>query len=306
MAKSKKKTKQTTKQIGGRLEDAVRELEKWLIEKYNIPGEADIAIEPNYTYELDGGAKREVDLYIKVKHGEHFEATYIYECKNWKRPVKPEQVAYFQRKVEELGATKGFIIGKSFTKGCYAEEQKDKRLELVKATELNIDPGQLANVDLHYFVTEPKAVIAFVGVNGVIKPVSPDNLFADEDGSIIGLKEFGERLFGVEKAIKDEVEKILKHRQEGVIPVDLRNFVDLAPGDFIFEDVEIRKILVAVQFEYYFTTGRFISHFDIEKRGRILQRVLINHLGEKISVTGINLGIAGHKVKHENPKNINR
>jgi len=191
----------TTKQVGDLLEDAVREIEGQLIEKYTVPERSEIIITPKYIYKLNG-APREVDLHIHVKDGGDFDRIFIYECKNWKAKVTPQEIAYFQKKIIECGAAKGFFIAKGFTQGCYDEAENDNRLELLKATELQLDPASLISIASHYLVDEPKIFLTFFGENNVQIPVEADFTIEGIDNVVYDRVSFAESLFKVNEEIE--------------------------------------------------------------------------------------------------------
>jgi len=74
-------------------------------------------------------------------------------------------------------------------------------------------------------------------------------------------------------------------RQEGITPFRTSNSVDILPSNrFIYKDTLVVKIAIDIFINFYYTTSKIISHFDIEKRGRVLRQVMFNHLGDQTDI----------------------
>jgi hypothetical protein len=278
--------KMTAKKKGNLLEEAVAEIEENLIRKYAVPGNSDITITPNYKYQLPDGAPREVDIHILVTNGTHYEEVYIYECKNWKKTITPVEIAYLEKKVEECGATTGFLVGKKFTKGAILEARKNRRMKLVKAKELTADPSKLISASTHYFITPVTVALRFISDNGEIIPIIPGVRLQGPDGVIIDERTFADQLFRIDRAVQETIHDIIEKRSLGINNVHKASSLDIiAPNSFVYQGREIRRIEIEIVFDYYYTEAILISHFDLETRGRILKKVLIRHDGTELPIT---------------------
>jgi hypothetical protein len=65
----------------------------------------------------------------------------VFECKNWQDKVGKNDIIVFSEKVKATNAQRGFFVAKSFTKDAVAQAEKDPRLELLTAAEL--DPSSV-------------------------------------------------------------------------------------------------------------------------------------------------------------------
>lgn len=138
---------------------------------------------------------------------------------------------------------------------------------------------------MNYFITPAKVLIGFIAEDGSFIPAEPNSMFQGPDGSISNRETFADGLFNIKNAIDDAISNILNSNQQGVTPVNLVNeFKIVEPNYFTYKEQNIKKVVINLVFEYYYTVAKFKSHFDIETRGRILQKEMFNHLGMKTNI----------------------
>jgi hypothetical protein len=76
------------------------------------------------------GVRHEIDVLVKTLPGSNYESTWIFECKNWKKPVGKNDIIILAEKVGVIGAARGFLVARSFSKDAVAQAKLDTRLKL--------------------------------------------------------------------------------------------------------------------------------------------------------------------------------
>jgi Restriction endonuclease len=130
----------TARQKGDTLENTVREIESTIL--HTAPGfsEGTFRIQSKRIVVSDG-VRHEIDLYVTAALPTGYEAIFVFECKNWQDKVGKNDIIVFSEKVKATNAQRGFFVAKSFTKDAVAQAEKDPRLELLTAAEL--DPSSV-------------------------------------------------------------------------------------------------------------------------------------------------------------------
>jgi hypothetical protein len=115
----------------------------------------------------------EIDVLVKTVPGSSYEATWIFECKNWSEPVGKNHVIILAEKVKAIGASKGFLVAKEFSKGAKAQAKTDNRLGLIICADDFLSPLSL---QLQHTVTEPSSIKVHLKARGVSSNDIPRNL----------------------------------------------------------------------------------------------------------------------------------
>jgi hypothetical protein len=108
------------KKKGDTLEQAVRAIELAILQQSPGYNEKTVRIEGNKRFKSSAGVPHEVDIWVTVELATGYDATFIFECKNWKRKVVKKEAADFARKVEDAKAQRGFLVAAMLTKGAEA------------------------------------------------------------------------------------------------------------------------------------------------------------------------------------------
>uniref|UniRef100_UPI00286BF9C8 restriction endonuclease n=1 Tax=Methylibium sp. TaxID=2067992 RepID=UPI00286BF9C8 len=112
------------KEKGDSLEDAVRAIEDSILR--SAPGFAHgtFRIEQKRIVQ-SAGVRHEVDLFVTASLATGYEATFIFECKNWQAKVGKNEIIVFSEKVATVGAQRGFFVARAFTRDARAQAAKD-------------------------------------------------------------------------------------------------------------------------------------------------------------------------------------
>ena len=130
----------TARQKGDTLENTVREIESTIL--HTAPGfsEGTFRIQGKRIVVSDG-VRHEIDVYVTAALPTGYEAIFVFECKNWQDKVGKNDIIVFSEKIKATNAQRGFFVAKSFTKDAVAQAEKDPRLELLTAEQL--DPSSV-------------------------------------------------------------------------------------------------------------------------------------------------------------------
>jgi len=69
--------------------------------------------------------------------GPGYEAIFVFECKNWQEKVGKNEIIVFSEKFRVANAQRGFFVAKSYTADAVAQAERDQRVELLLAAELD-------------------------------------------------------------------------------------------------------------------------------------------------------------------------
>src|SRR2546429_4693221 len=119
---------------GNNLEEAVHLIEEMILRTNPATKEATIAIEPKKIIVVDG-VKHEIDVYITIDCGKGYKSVFIFECKNWQEAVGKNEIIVFSEKIGAVQAQKGYFIAKKYGEYAQAQAKKDKRIELLTASD---------------------------------------------------------------------------------------------------------------------------------------------------------------------------
>jgi hypothetical protein len=131
------KKNSSAKVKGDSLEEAVQTLEAAILRESPSYVEGTFQFEPKKIIMADG-VRHEIDLWVTVDHGNGYTATFIFECKNWRKKIGKSHIIEFSEKVKVAPAQKGFFVAKSFTRYAEAQAKKDPRVELLCVEELDL------------------------------------------------------------------------------------------------------------------------------------------------------------------------
>src|SRR3989442_16023228 len=147
---------------GRALERAVRFIQETILKSNPKMSGIEFSIETNKTLT---GVHHEIDVLVKTLPNSLCEATWIFECKNWKEPVGKNEVIVLAEKVDVLRANRGFLVAKRLTKDAEEQIKRDGRLSFIECTDDFLSP--LNSLELIHAVHELQNVEVRVKERGV-------------------------------------------------------------------------------------------------------------------------------------------
>jgi len=252
---------------GKALENAVSTIERFILLHTPEFTQSDIKFYKNKIFIIDG-VKHEVDLYVEINPNTQYSSFFLFECKNWKKPIGKNEVISFSEKIKKIKAQKGIFVAKSFSKFAIAQAILDPRMELVNfSNDLDISqfpPG------IHFTYTYKEKNIS--GLFDFESKSKAKKTKLDTNSSNISYNQ-------TKESLKAFLQKYAKMVVDGTIH---RNENKLSEGDnklsgareFICDaiidgDLKVEKVLVKVDFTVFYKILPITSQYTIEKRGRI-------------------------------------
>lgn len=261
-------------QKGNKLEEAVEQIERKIFLSNPSLKESKSYFERKKIIKADG-VTHEVDLHIRVDSGNGYESIYIFECKNWEAKVDKNEIIIFSYKINETKATRGFFVAKKFTKDAIAQAKLDKRIELVTASDLDIDLSIFPEMHTIWEEKNERKIYVKPFYTGEIESGEEFKKFESGkliyQGKDINPQEFFVNLSDlvVEKRMAEEQTHLLV---EGKYKYKHETDFNYKKEELILDGNEIEKIRICVEFEQQVIKSSIVSKFDIHTRGRFLEQ----------------------------------
>ena len=214
------------------------------------------------------GVRHEIDVYVQVLVANGYDPVFIFECKNWEDKVGKNEIIVFSEKVEATNASKGFFVAKGFTKDAVAQAKKDRRLQLLHASEVS--------PDIRAFIPLTIAVVERRSGTFMLRPY-------DVQGERTRKLEAPTAFVNGEQVVTDEYFKPLilelidvTYKEEfngptkdlGTYEVTREYRKLFEKGELVVDNVDIESADVKVEFTVRLFRPQVRSYFDVETRGR--------------------------------------
>jgi len=90
--------------------------------------------------DMTSGVPNEIDVLVLACPKTDYESKFIFECKNWKDPVGKDVVQLFSKVVDEVRATRGFLVAKSITRHASDQIQMEPRVRYIRCSDDFVSP----------------------------------------------------------------------------------------------------------------------------------------------------------------------
>lgn len=262
--------KQTSRQKGDDLENAVRAIEDTIL-----------CAAPDYatgTFKIQGkrifnvaGVRHEVDIFVTASLPAGYEATFIFECKNWTSKVGKNELIVFSEKISALGASKGFFVASSFTRDAQAQAAKDPRIQLLTA--LHFQPMTRVLFPQfhlrHMGATHAHVTVSGFGRQGKRVELNPEGQQVSIRGQLQAASEYVNALT---TQFRDQrVNQLpMSDLQEGKQDIEFEGEVSFAENEAFFGDKPMRSIQVRGTTELSVAVASVLSIYEVQTRGRMI------------------------------------
>lgn len=220
-----------------------------------------------------GGVRHEIDIYVTVDIAKGYNPTFIFECKNWARPVDKNEMIIFAEKISAAVAQHGYFVAPSFTKDAEAQAAKDPRIHLLLATEH--DPA-LTAVPEEFHCTEPGSAKADTTFR-IAGSTGTTMMTVNIDGTILQLSGADVPLRLYLNAWMDELyqRRLLTFwtadLPEGVHPMKASEERTFGPGQCMIDGKEIGTVQLDAEFGVNIIRPAVLSDYEIATRGRVVR-----------------------------------
>ena len=102
--------------------------------------------------DMTSGVPNEIDVLVLACPKSDYESKFIFECKNWKEPVGKDVVQLFSKVVDEVRATRGFLVAKSITRHASDQIQMEPRIRYIRCSDDFVSP--LSSIELVHTLHE--------------------------------------------------------------------------------------------------------------------------------------------------------
>jgi len=259
---------------GNRLEDAIEQIEKIIFKTTPSFREAEIKFEKKKII-IISGVRHEIDLFAEINQGKGYKATYIFECKNWKKPVGKNEIIIFEKKIELVSAQKGFFVARKFTRDASNFADKQKRIELIEVDTDFVGIKPFPNLQVQ--------TIHHNKINVVLSQYQKDKdaklkrkiaLDIKKDIVVFNGKELALQQFANNVAEKFLFAIIQKDKIK-IIPNNLYTFpinelLNFKRKELYFKKIEIASIKIVAETEFASIRPGIITKFDVKSRGRVI------------------------------------
>ncbi len=259
---------------GNELENAVKAIEHTILQSSSGLEKDTFLIESKKIVIVDG-VRHEIDVWVEIDHGKGYKSFFIFECKNWESSVGKNEIIVFSEKIDAVQAQKGFFIAKTFTKDAEAQAKKDRRINLLCATQYSVENIPIP-FDFHFVLREKThGDLTFeeknTGKKAKREKMKLDlaNIQCELNGKIIDINKY------LQDWIKDCVDNYLStfpsgKKEEGSYDLRTHDERKFYNRELIVDGKEIEKMKLDVSFTVRVVRPGIVSHYEVQSRGRIL------------------------------------
>jgi len=217
---------------------------------------------------MTSGVPNEIDVLVMGCGNTDFESKFVFECKNWKDPVGKEVVQLFSKVVDEVQATRGFLVAQSITKYAAEQLKSEPRLRYIQCSDDFVGP--FSSIEIMHFVQDilsPTVTIRYRENIG-----RPTELLAFKAMECLLNGERIDFAGYVDKEV-NEVSKVVgkenhyRIRYEGTHWVETGREIIYDAKEFVINGHEVQSIYIP--FCCFFTSRKpkLVSKFELEGKG---------------------------------------
>jgi hypothetical protein len=248
---------------GTALERATRAIEEMVIRSDPKLAQASFSIETRARIPV-GELSYEFDVLVRMNEGTNYSSIHVFECKNWSKPVDRPAVTIFADKMRRIGAARGTIVARSFTRDATLQAKETPHLELVPFDDdiwIPLGAIQASGIS-HHFTRLLLTAIRF--------PDAPDS---PEPNWLTAIASFNGEIASVTSLAQDLARRYLAEsgafrRPEGDHNGTANPTFEFGPGELTVGGWPIKYFSLDFDYSVSLRPARLVSTFSIEKRGR--------------------------------------
>lgn len=254
---------------GRALETAVKLIQEAILEADPQTRGSRFSIETN-RLETVSGVRHEIDVFVKTLPGSDYEASWIFECKNWRAPVDKNEVIVFSEKVEAVRANRGFLVAKALTKDAEAQLALQPRLRFIPCSDDFL--SCLSGAEVVHSVIDVLPITIKIKQRGVPPSDHPRTL----DWKALTCR-LNNRPLDFRSFVKSEVDRLVREAQdrnaaeyqyEGIHWGQNDSLVEFADGELSIDDMEVEYLVIPIKFFIRVCVRKVVSKFELQGKGR--------------------------------------
>jgi hypothetical protein len=255
----------TPNEKGDALEAAVHAIEALILRNSPIPP----VFERRKIIEIDG-VHHEIDLFVTLDVGASYKSIFIFECKNWAKPVGKNEVIIFSSKISDSGASKGFIVAREFTADAEAAVARDPRIIRMLAREFDPNTNIAPIVFYARFPEMTSLSVSFKPFGTIDSPQtrSFEDTEAKYKGERVNLKD---RIvqWSLEACDADLMQFFDLQVPEGIYPRGpVEHVKPFARDELFLDNLEIQHVKLEVGYQVEVVKNKIEWDYEVESRGR--------------------------------------
>jgi hypothetical protein len=280
---AKIETSHQSSEKGRALERAVKFIQEKILSdpKFNS---AKFSVESNQIVTVRG-TRHEIDVLVKMFVGSLYESSWVFECKNWKKPVGKNEVMILAGKVNAIGAARGYLVARKITKDARAFIEQDSRLQFCECTDDFQSPFcfSLIHIIHDYLPISLSIKIRRVPPGEHPKQIEWKDKKCLLDGKPVDFQEF------ISKHVKDIVahdrrENEVRYRYEGTHYSTQRWEFIFKDRELLLGDLDIEQMTMAIMFFVTVETTKS-SQFEMKGQGRVFSLdAMIDDGGQRLEI----------------------
>lgn len=270
--------KTSAQEKGDSLEDAVRSIEDNILRLAPGFAEGTFKIQSKRIVQ-SAGVRHEIDLFVTAVLPTGYEASFIFECKNWQAKVGKNEIIIFSEKVAAVGAQRGFFVARAYTKDAQAQAARDQRIKLLLASHVqpvvNMKFPQI--VQTHIGNTEVHVQFGLVQPSQETLASQPrlDEQVLRVRAQVMLAREYVNQW--ADKVRHEQVNNLhVSDMPDGEYTIPLSAQLAFADGEALLDDQPLRHLALTGTAAVTVIRAAVLSIFEIESRGRLL-KVGIDH-----------------------------
>jgi hypothetical protein len=258
---------------GTALELAVHAIESAILRTFPGYSERTFHIESRKLIST-GGVRHEIDIWVKVDLAAGYDATFIFECRNWQDKTSKNDIIVFSEKIRAANAQRGYFVARSFTKDAVAQAANDSRVELLKVKDLPSDeipvPFGFHGINLEGAEASVSLQLRKAGGRdsqpAVVNPTSATLVL---DGEQVDWGKYvNEWVLAEADARSNRFQSTTA--DEGIHELGFEAKRAFGNGRAILNDDELLAVSISGKAKVRVVKPKVVSFFEVEKRGRAL------------------------------------
>lgn len=257
------------RKTGKELERAVRFIQQRILQSAPKFKGTEFTIESNKIVTVSG-VRHEIDVLVKTHPDSQYQSTWIFECKDWKKPVGKKEISDLKEKVRAVAANHAFLVAKKISRDAAASIAQDNRLSYIPATDNFLSPFN--NLQLVHASFDLQPIRISIKQRGTPPKANPDildwrNCKCHSEGKILELIDYI-RPFVDDLVVRQDPETMDKHMQIGTHLDRRAERLVFDDGELTFNEMPIQQMDIEVQFFITVERQKLLSKFELKNQGR--------------------------------------
>lgn len=220
--------------------------------------------------DMSSGVPNEIDVLVTSSPGTDYASKFIFECKNWKAPVGKDVIQLVSKVVEEVGATRGFVVARSITKYARDQIEKEPRVRFVRCSDDFLSPfssAELIHTELDTF--PPRVIVkwrTFSSGDTSLK-FDPITTVCHLDSLPVNFLMYVHSQLA-ETTVEARKQNPSKFNNQGTHWIMLKQEIRYAEKEFQIHGLDVETLTIPFHAFVKCQRRKLVSKFELEDRGQ--------------------------------------